>query len=262
MSSIPEFDTTKYRLGKLCPRQHDYFNTGQSLRRRDNNSCIACGKIVKAAYNAKNKDKVSKAFKRWYDENRESVLVRKKRYNEENRESILAKKKEYRETHKEQIAVYMEQWRAENQDKILAQRQAWYAVNGDYAREQSNRRYHANREQHAKLLRKWHVNNPQRSKQLRINYRARKARAEGTHTPEQSALVREKQGNKCLYCGCDLDATANLDHFVPLKHGGRNSIENLAWACKPCNVSKHARLPWNWPKWNGATPVFWDGRLL
>lgn len=31
-------------LGKLCPKSHDYQNTGQSLRRNSNNTCVQCQK--------------------------------------------------------------------------------------------------------------------------------------------------------------------------------------------------------------------------
>ena len=38
---VPAFDTTKYGLGKLCPRGHDYHGTGQSLRHRRRHVCLA-----------------------------------------------------------------------------------------------------------------------------------------------------------------------------------------------------------------------------
>ena len=38
----PAFDTIKYALGKLCPRDHNYYNTGQSLLRISDRHCIAC----------------------------------------------------------------------------------------------------------------------------------------------------------------------------------------------------------------------------
>lgn len=40
--ALEPFDTTKYVLGKLCPRNHDYQGTGQSLLRRTNRHCCAC----------------------------------------------------------------------------------------------------------------------------------------------------------------------------------------------------------------------------
>jgi hypothetical protein len=40
--SVPPFDHTKYVLGKLCPRGHDYHDTGTSLLRRANSGCLEC----------------------------------------------------------------------------------------------------------------------------------------------------------------------------------------------------------------------------
>jgi hypothetical protein len=41
-TNMPAFDTTKYVLGKLCPRGHDYHGTGQSLRHLRRHVCLAC----------------------------------------------------------------------------------------------------------------------------------------------------------------------------------------------------------------------------
>ena len=41
-TNVPAFDTSKYILGKLCPRRHSYHGTGQSLLRRANLGCLAC----------------------------------------------------------------------------------------------------------------------------------------------------------------------------------------------------------------------------
>jgi hypothetical protein len=43
MTEVLPFDTIKYRLGKLCPRGHDYHGTGQSLRVNNKAGyCLAC----------------------------------------------------------------------------------------------------------------------------------------------------------------------------------------------------------------------------
>jgi hypothetical protein len=41
-TDIPAFDTSKYSLGKLCPRGHDYHGTGQSLLRLPQQHCRQC----------------------------------------------------------------------------------------------------------------------------------------------------------------------------------------------------------------------------
>ncbi|HEY5868433.1 MAG TPA: hypothetical protein VI542_23215 [Candidatus Tectomicrobia bacterium] len=48
MTEVLPFDTTRYRLGKLCPRGHDYEGTGQSLRVNNKAGyCIACNVATK-----------------------------------------------------------------------------------------------------------------------------------------------------------------------------------------------------------------------
>ena len=39
---VPAFDTTKYALGKLCPREHAYQETGQTLLTVKGRRCLAC----------------------------------------------------------------------------------------------------------------------------------------------------------------------------------------------------------------------------
>jgi hypothetical protein len=41
-TNAPAFDTSKYTLGKLCPRGHAHGATGQSLLRIANRHCLAC----------------------------------------------------------------------------------------------------------------------------------------------------------------------------------------------------------------------------
>ena len=40
--TVPAYDTTRYYLGKLCPRGHDLNGTGQSLLRTHNQRCREC----------------------------------------------------------------------------------------------------------------------------------------------------------------------------------------------------------------------------
>ena len=48
-TGIPPYDTTRYYLGKLCPHQHEYHGTGQSLLRRHNGYCRECERLGKRA---------------------------------------------------------------------------------------------------------------------------------------------------------------------------------------------------------------------
>jgi len=51
-------------------------------------------------------------------------------------------------------------------------------------------------------------------------------------------LVAGRANFKCEYCRIhsdDMFLSFELDHIIPLKHGGTNDMENLAFACPHCN---------------------------
>lgn len=53
--------------------------------------------------------------------------------------------------------------------------------------------------------------------------------------------VLKKYQFRCLYCDCNLSSkTWRLDHFFSKAMGGKNVEDNLAPACKWCNMMKNA----------------------
>jgi 5-methylcytosine-specific restriction endonuclease McrA len=53
------------------------------------------------------------------------------------------------------------------------------------------------------------------------------------------ALIQSKFGNRCAYCGRELDyREVILDHVVPKCKGGTKDEENLYPACRSCNEMK------------------------
>jgi hypothetical protein len=60
------------------------------------------------------------------------------------------------------------------------------------------------------------------------------------------ALVRRRAGRRCEYCRFhegDLPLYAfHVEHIIPLKHGGSDEPNNLAWSCHFCNLSKSSNL--------------------
>lgn len=51
------------------------------------------------------------------------------------------------------------------------------------------------------------------------------------------------QKGRCYYCLSELGGCYELDHFVPLRRGGRNTKENIVIACPSCNSSKGDKPP-------------------
>jgi len=50
------------------------------------------------------------------------------------------------------------------------------------------------------------------------------------------------QEGLCYHCGCGLtqlkSKNIHLDHLKPLSKGGKHRLENVAWSCANCNLSK------------------------
>lgn len=57
MTSIPQFDSTKFYLGKLCPRNHEFEATGKTLRRKNKRTCPKCETLGRARWEARNPEK-------------------------------------------------------------------------------------------------------------------------------------------------------------------------------------------------------------
>lgn len=74
--------------------------------------------------------------------------------------------------------------------------------------------------------------------------RARLAGAAGHATAEQIAARVAFYGGRCAYCVDGL--FEHVDHVIPLSRGGTGWPANLRPACKPCNLSKHAKSLAEW----------------
>ena len=58
-------------------------------------------------------------------------------------------------------------------------------------------------------------------------------------------IVRDRAANRCEYCGIQaeaLQATLHIEHVIPRKHGGPTDADNLALACRHCNLHKGPNL--------------------
>ena len=87
------FDETKYYLGKLCKRGHDYDGTGKSLRYMSHN-CVECIKN----YRKENADKLKEYIKNYRKENAEKL-------------------KEYRKNNADKIKKYSENNQARQKER-------------------------------------------------------------------------------------------------------------------------------------------------
>jgi 5-methylcytosine-specific restriction endonuclease McrA len=144
----------------------------------------------------------------------------------------------------EEIKETNRAYREANPDKVRE-------TNLRYSRKEEVKKRHKEYNQsHAEQIRK---NNRSLVDRNRERYRAywrnrwaRKHASEGNLTPEDIQAQFKRQKGKCYYCNNPLGDDYELDHVVPLSRGGSNLPDNIVMACKPCNRSKHDKLPHEW----------------
>lgn len=156
------------------------------------------------------------------------------------------------------VNVHTRQWKANNPEYMGEYRKAHHAqVNAN-----SRQWYADHPDQEKTRNRQWKTDHPTQVKVHKLNRRARKHGAEGTHDDIDCLAQYKRQHGKCYYChrrmkpwgwkeSCDLQPTT--DHVIPLSRGGSNGPDNLVIACRKCNEQKHTKLPHEWPE---------GGRLL
>lgn len=76
-----------------------------------------------------------------------------------------------------------------------------------------------------------------------MRYKARKRKAEGSHTFGEWQLLKKQYGNICPACGRgEPKIKLTEDHIIPLSKGGSDFIENVQPLCVSCNTRKHTKV--------------------
>jgi hypothetical protein len=78
-------------------------------------------------------------------------------------------------------------------------------------------------------------------------------------TKAQREAIRELAGNCCEYCRVREDgllALFQIDHIIPVKHGGMDDDENLCLACLKCNGYKGPNVAALDPETGDATKLY------
>lgn len=71
--------------------------------------------------------------------------------------------------------------------------------------------------------------------------------------------VAQRARYRCKYCGMpDAEAIAphEPDHIIAVQHGGKTTLENLAYACFDCNHIKGSNIASRDPITGELTPLF------
>ena len=93
------FDSQKYFLGKLCIRQHNYRETGKTLRRISTRHCLECERESSQAYRRRHPKQSNKSTSDWKKRNPNVVKLGLKRGRESGR--LAANTRRWRQNHPE-----------------------------------------------------------------------------------------------------------------------------------------------------------------
>ncbi len=75
----------------------------------------------------------------------------------------------------------------------------------------------------------------------------------------QRQQLSKRADHKCEYCLLHEDHSVKkheVDHIIPRKHGGKDRIDNLAWACFLCNRFKGSEVVAFDQETGELTPLF------
>lgn len=207
--------------GNSFPATKEYFHADKARNDGLANLCKSCAKAKRRAWYVKNQARAIEYSQQWVADNYQRTLAYNRQWGRANPD----KKKQYNS-----------KWKTSNRPKHLASRR---------------RRYQLQAEQRRAEAKAWRAANPEK---VRIQWKVRQARercAEGNHIPDDIRALYQLQNGHCAYCGITLHHKYHVDHIMPLSRGGSNNPDNLALACRSCNLSKKDKTVIEWLKVRG-----------
>lgn len=227
----------------------------------------------------------SAANRRRYLANREKVIADVRARREADPGKNAANCRRWRNANLDYARQRENAWRQNNPEKVKERNHRWYLNNTEKAKETSrqwgadnkvrkieiNRKsQHKHRDKSAERVRAWVAANPEMEKQRHKRWKAanldkireyvqrRRARKLGcvVSTADIRAVMAEANGICALCLTYVPKGLREIDHVVPLKHGGAHCTANLQMLCRRCNRSKSAKLPESVapPTWVKSSP--------
>ena len=262
----PGFDSDRYFLGSLCKRDHDWFESGCSLRKIKKNECVECKKLADKKWKQDNPEKVAigrtkynqqervKEYKRnHWTENAEKYKADKHQRYEENKREILEKSKSYNALHRDKILQYLRDYHQKNRDKCIARSQKYYAQHRVDMLAKEKTRRQENRDEIQERRRRYRQSSSSKMVKKASDNR-RRAKKNNNHAVPYSkdalTIRLDHFCGKCAYCGDSvgllIPRSLTWDHFISISRGGSDCLGNLVPACGRCNSSKSDRDPLEW----------------
>lgn len=197
----------RYFTGKPCPHGH----IGERLV--SSRCCIVCLQARTQDWRKTSKDHVREYNKKYSKAHMPRILELANIGRKNNPERTRAQKAADYQRHKPKRILTMKVYRAANPEQIREMNRAKVAANPDKYRAYGR------------------------------NYKARKRKADGSHTDADIREIFFAQRGKCGYCRIKVGKKYHVDHIIALAKGGSNDRSNLQILCGPCNNGKSAKDP-------------------
>lgn len=199
-----------------------------------------------------------------YRNNSSKKLAANKLWREANAEKYLSTKKKYRADNKDKIKDSKRLFYVANKEEINANCREYYVNNCENVKVVSATWRSNNKNRHNMSNRIWAKNNTEKVAIASVRRRACEANSEGYLNFSDYFEILANQDYKCPYCNADLHNNYHLDHIMPISRGGSSWPDNFQALCPSCNLSKNAKLPWDYEKEIGfiRDPEFWNNFRL
>ena len=230
------------------PATAEYFHKHKDCRDGLRPRCKVCRQPESKAYRAENLERIKADGRVYYSENKQARAAYTKFWRAENSDKLKVDKAVYYLENLDKIALKHKAYYDENAERLNAVSRQYYRENKEAILAYNRAAYAANPEPIKTRAKAWRKANPEKELALGHRKRARKRNAEGIHTADDVARQFNLQGGKCYWCGCKLKKSGkgkyHVDHIYPLSKGGSNAPSNICCACRTCNLSKHAKTPY------------------
>jgi len=185
--------------------------------------------------------------KQWAAANPDKCLEKRVRYQKNHRAELAEKAKAaYWANHEANLArnrseehkAYQTAYQAAHAEELDEYRRAYRLANAEKIAAKFQERYASHRADYI----------------ARAEDRQRKLSQRGSYTQEEIDRLYDSQCGKCAGCGKAIERTRDrkvkngyeVDHIMPVKLSGKNTIDNLQLLCRSCNRKKHAMHPDAW----------------